>query len=324
MAASIALLAVGLVALIVGAELVVRGGARTARRLGVSAMVIGLTVVSIGTSAPELAVGIEAAVDGVGELAVANVVGTNIVNLLLILGLSAALRALPLHSATVRVDLPMMALAGVLLLLLARDGMLTTGDGWLLLALAVAYSWIVLRASRREPADVRSEYDEQAPPASLRHAVRHGAGDAAVLLAGIVLVVLGADWLVHGAEQLARRAGISEVVIGLTIIAIGTSAPELVTTLVSTVRNHRDIAIGNLIGSSVYNIAFILGATAVVAPGRLPVTEPLIRVDLPVMAAVVLVCVPVFITGRRMSRAEGALFVLAYAGYLTYLLATRT
>lgn len=314
-----ALIAIGLVALLVGAELVVRGGSRVARRLDIPPIVIGLTVVSIGTSAPELAIGVEAALDGVGELAVGNIAGTNVLNLVFILGLSALLRPLPLRPQTLRLDLPIMSIAAVALLILATDRTLSHLDGVLLLLIAVFYTVVIVLVSRRERAGVR----ERSPPHARRHTAPIAIIEVAVLLAGIVAVVLGADWLVQGAEKLARQLGVDDALIGLTVVAIGTSAPELVTTVVSTIRHNRDVAIGNLIGSSVYNIALILGVTALVDVDGLRVSAELVRIDLPVMTAAVLACIPIFVRGRRVTRLNGGLFVLAYAIYLGYLILVR-
>lgn len=307
------LVAAGLATLVLGAELLVRGGAAVATRLGVPPMVIGLTVVSIGTSLPELAIGIDAALRDAGPLAVGNIAGTNIVNLLLILGLSAALVPLAVESRTIIFELPVVAAVSILVVVLALDGRLSRADGTLLVVIAAVYTLAVVVLAVRDPA--RPEAEPDAPGGGL---VRH----LAVLVAGLGVVVLGADWLVHGAVDLAASLGVSEVVIGLTVVAIGSSAPELVTTVVSTLRGNRDIAVGNLIGSSVYNLALILGVTSLVAP--LEVTSDLIRVDLPLMAFVAVMLLPVLATGRRMSRAEGIAAVLAYVLYLGVVLAVRT
>ena len=307
------LVAAGLLALVAGAEALVQGGATIATRLGVSSLLVGLTVVSIGTSLPELAVGIDAALNDAGTMAIGNIAGTNIVNILLILGMSAAMVPLVLHRRTLRVDLPCMVVSAIALLILCAGGTLSRFDGAVLLILAVTYTGLVIRAdltSKSSPPEA-----EEAPPGPWPTALLQLGG-------GIAVVVLGADWLVDGAVQVATDLNVSEAVIGLTVLAIGTSAPELVTTLVSTARGNRDLAIGNLIGSSVYNITLILGATAMVAP--IPVDDDLLRIDIPLMTAVALLCIPVFISGRRISRLEGAAFVAAYAVYLTLLLVFRT
>lgn len=331
------LIVAGLVGLVVGAEFLVRGGSAIATRLGISPLLIGLTVVSIGTSLPELAVGVDAAILGAGPLAIGNIAGTNIVNILLILGLSAAMIPLALGRQTIRLDLPVMVGSAVLLLLLALNGSLSRLDGLLLLAVAIIYTGVVIRIELRSRAERKAgaavgpvptsestaagdspsdgEHDAQPPQPPLWRAV-------VSLLGGIALIVLAADWLVKGAIRVATDLGVSEAFIGLTIVAIGTSAPELVTTIVSTIRGDRDLAIGNLVGSSVYNITLILGISALVVP--LEVTDELIRIDIPLMAAVALLCVPVFLTGRRISRWEGIAFVFAYVVYLAVLIVFRT
>lgn len=317
-------LLLGLVSLILGAELITGAGSRLAGRLGVPPLVVGLTVVSIGTSTPELAVGVEAARLGAGSIAVGNIVGTNLVNILLILGLSAALAPLALQLQTVRFDLPVMTAAAFALVVLTWDGELDRADGAILAGAALAYTALVLHWTRHESRAMRRAYakeygkDPEVPP------VYEIARDVVLLSAGIAAAVVGAGWLVDGASELARTFGVSEAVIGLTVVAIGTSAPELVTTVVGTLRNNRDIAIGNLLGSSIYNIFAILGLTCLVSPEPLQIDPALIRIDLPLMTAVALLCIPVFVSGRRVSRLEGASFVAGYAVYLGYLLAVRT
>lgn len=305
------LVGIGLLALIVGAEALVAGGSELAARMGVSPMIVGMTVVSIGTSLPELAVGIDAARSGSGPLAVGNIVGTNMVNLLLILGLSAAIIPLALRRRTIKIDLPTIVACAVLLWVLAADGELTARDGLVLLAVAIAYTAVVLRVELRGRGGTETPEVEVEPVDHRRGSV---AWDAGRLIVGIAIILVGAVWLVDGAVRVATDLGVSEAVIGLTVIAIGTSAPELVTTMVATVRGDRDLAIGNLFGSSIYNVALILGITALVAP--IGVTDELINVDIPLMIAVTLVLVPVFITGRRISRGEGIGFVAAYLVYL--------
>jgi cation:H+ antiporter len=314
----------GLAALIAGAELLTRAGSRLAAQLGVPPLVIGLTIVAVGTSAPELAIGIEAALIGAGSLAVGNIAGTNTANILLILGLSALTRPLALHLQTVRFDLPVMTVACVALTAMAWDGELTRVAGVVLVGAAVVYTAAVMRWTRRESRAIRREFAAEYRKPRDGHAAREIARDVALLVVGIALVVVGAGWLVDGAEDLARMIGVSDAVIGLTVVAIGTSAPELVTTIIGTLRNNRDIAIGNLLGSSIYNIFAILGVTCLIPSTGLAVDPELVRIDLPVMTAVALVCVPVFLTGRRVSRLEGALFVGAYVAYLSYLVFART
>ena len=313
---AVLLVAAGLALLIVGAEVLVRGASALAAALGVPPVVVGLTVVSVGTSAPELAIGIDSAINDAGPLAIGNVAGTNIVNLLLVLGLSAAIAPLAIAVPTIRRDLPVMGVIGILLLALCWDGTLSRVDGAILLAIAIGYTILIVLQARRDPVAVHIAADELPRPT--------GKTWVHVLLTvgGLAVIVVGADLMVSGAVDLSRSFGVSEAVIGLTVVAIGTSAPELVTTLVSTFRGERDIAIGNLIGSSTYNIGLVLGGSALVAP--LGVTTELIHVDLPVMVAVMLLCIPVFLTGRRMSRLEGIGFVVGYVVFLGLLITFRT
>jgi len=313
----------GLIALVAGAELLTRGGTALAARLGVSPIVIGLTVVALGTSTPELAVGVDAALQGNGALAVGNIAGTNTVNILLILGLSAIIRPLALRMQTLHMDLPAMIVAALLFWAMSADGILSRRDGAILMLVGIGYTALIVRSARQESRAVRRRFEKaQELTDGLRE---QGSAPAQILalLGGIAIIVAGADLFVDGAVALARLWRVSDAFIGLTVVAIGTSSPELVTTLVSSLRGPRDIAIGNLLGSSVYNIFFILGATCLFPASGIPVAAELIRIDIPVMVVVVLLCAPIFLTGRAITRAEGAAFVLAYAAYLTYLIVVR-
>ncbi len=310
----------GLVVLLAGAELLVSGGTGLALRLGVRPIVVGLTVVSIGTSMPELAIGIDAARTGSPELAAGNIIGTNLVNLLLILGLSALLVPLAFEPRTLRFDLPAMTAASLVLYVLALDGMLGRVDGLLLCAGAIAYTWGVLRSSRPDAdAQPTARAPTEAPGWSQRPLWA-----TLGLVGGIAIIWIGAELLVEGAVQGARTLGVSDAVVGLTVVAIGTSAPELATTVLSTLRGDRDIAIGNLLGSSVYNIALVLGITVLVAPRGIPVSSELVGADLLLLAAAVLASIPAFLSGQKMNRIEGGTFVAAYVGYLVWLVLTRT
>lgn len=319
-----ALLVFGLAVLILGAELLTRGGTALARQMRIPPIVVGLTVVAIGTSTPELAVGIDAAIIGNGALAVGNIAGTNTVNVLLILGLSALIHPLALRSQTVRMDLPVMILAALMMLAMSLDGRLSRLDGAVLVCAGLAYTLLVIRSAAGENRAVRVEFaKEYRQPKGSRPGGRGALASAAALVAGIVVIVVGADVFVDAAVALARIWGVSDAFIGLTVVAIGTSAPELVTTVLSTLKRERDIAIGNLLGSSVYNIFIILGVTCLVPAAGLPVTPDLVRLDIPVMVLVALVCAPVFLSGREVSRLEGAAFVGTYFAYLGHLLLTR-
>lgn len=322
----------GLVVIVVGSELLLRGASRVAALLGVKPILIGLTVVSVGTSTPELAVGIAAAAEGRGALAVGNIAGTNIFNILFILGLSAVIRPLPLHRLSIRLDVPAMIATALVLIAMAWDGVLTRGEGLLLMAGAVAYTVAVVRLSGREPSAVRSEFaqayeaqEEVGPRGSTLRLSRGGQGvwSGTLLLVGMVITVLGAELLVSSAADIARAYGVSDAFIGLTIVAIGTSAPELATTLVATVADDRDVAIGNLIGSSIYNVLVILGVTCVAASSGIDVTQEILWIDLPMAAAVAIICYPVFRSERLVSRREGIVFVAGYLAYLGSLILVR-
>jgi cation:H+ antiporter len=311
------LVVVGLVALVAGAEVLVRGASSLAVRTGLSPVVVGLTVVAFGTSTPELAVSIGAARSDQAGIAIGNVIGSNIANVLLVLGASAMVGGgLLVAQKIVRIDVPLMVAASVVVLLLALDGRLGTLEGAFLFAGIVAYTvWTVRAARRADGAEVEAEYAAEfgAPargPAWI---------DIARVVGGIALLVAGAGWLVDGASDIARSLGVSDLVIGLTIVAIGTSAPELATSVVAAIRGERDIAVGNVVGSNLFNLLMVLGVTALLAPGGLPVSEAARTLDLPVMTAVAVACLPVFASGHRLKRWEGALFVAYYVAYLVFL-----
>jgi len=313
-------LVLGLGLLVGGAELLVRGAARLASALGVSALVIGLTVVAYGTSAPELAVSAAAALRDRGDLALGNVVGSNIFNVLVILGISSIITPLAVAQQLVRVDVPLMIGASGLAWLLARDGRVGHGDGALLLALALAYTVFAIRISRREKPEIRAEYEGSLTAGG--HPGRRGwLVDASMVLAGLAVLVVGSRWLVEAAVTLARAFGLSELVIGLTIVAAGTSLPEAATSIVAARRGERDIAVGNIVGSNLFNLLAVLGLSALVGPMGVSVSAQAQAVDLPVMMVVALACLPVVATGHRIERWEGSLLLLSYGLYLGYLLA---
>lgn len=311
--------------MLLGAEMVLRAAARIANRLRVPPILIGLTVVSVGTSVPELGVGLAAVAENKGPLAVGNIAGTNMLNILFILGLSALIRPLPTRMLSVRLDVPVMIASALALVAMAWDGRLDRGEGTLLLIAAVLYTVALVRLSRAESPALQREFSHEfaGAPVAAPTGQRRSGVLAALLAAGIALTLVGADLLVNGASSMARAWGVSDAFIGLTVVAIGTSAPELATTLLATLKDDRDVAIGNLIGSSIYNILVILGLTVVAAPGGVEVGSEVLRIDLPLAALVALVCLPVFRSEGRVSRREGAVFVIAYLVYLALLLFVR-
>lgn len=332
----------GLALLVVGGELVVSHGVRVAEFFGISPMIIGLTIVALGTSLPELAVGIDGMRRGVGDLVLGNMVGTDIVNILLILGLSALIRPIAVPPGIVTSDLPMITLSSLFVLILAWDGFLSTGNGLVLLIAGLLYmTFVIVTAKIRGAAgdqDVATsvesddgiETDVQSTPTTSAVALAADAGrptrrvasiSGLLLLVGLGAIILGSDLMLRGAIAIAQDLGVSETLIGLTIVAIGTSAPELITTIIATIRNERSLAFGNLVGSSTLNLTIILGLALLFSPVAVAVDPKLLRVSMPLMVLVGLACVPVFLTGRRISRLEGGLFVAAYGGYLAYTIA---
>jgi cation:H+ antiporter len=302
----------GLILLAGGAELLVRGASRLAAAAGVSPLVIGLTVVAFGTSTPELAVSVDAAWRGASDLSLGNVVGSNILNVLLILGLSAVVTPLAVASQLIRREVPVMIGVSLLVWALALDGGIGRLDGFVLTFGIAAYTYVSIRASRREPADIRAEYDAAfgLRPARL-------AADAALVVAGLTVLVVGTEWAVDSAVAIARTLGVSELMIGLTLVAGGTSLPELATSILAAVRGQRDIAVGNIVGSNIFNILGILGVSSLIAP--IAVSPAALWFDIPVMIAVALACLPVFLSRASISRWEGAAFLAAYARYIVYL-----
>lgn len=307
----------GLALLVLGAELLVRGASKLALSVGISPLVVGLTVVAYGTSSPEMAVSVQAAFSGRNDLAVGNVVGSNILNVLLILGASALIARLVVARQLVRQEVPLMIGVSLLLLLLSLDGRVSFVDGALLIAMLLSYTVFVIFQSRRE-LKIRPNAGE-ASDASLGWD-RHWAIQVLLVFGGLGLLVLGANWLVEAAVTIAKGLGVSELVIGLTILAAGTSLPEVATSLLAAIRNQRDIAVGNVVGSNIFNILGVLGVSAVSASGGLSVAPALVVFDIPVMIAVAVACLPIFFTGNLIARWEGALFLALYAAYTTYLI----
>lgn len=320
---AVAFLLLGLALLVAGAELLVRGASRLALRFGISPLVIGLTVVAFGTSAPELAVSVQAGLAGQSGLAIGNIVGSNIFNVLLVLGVSAVITPLVVSQQLVRLDVPLMIGAALLLWVLALDGHIGLLDGLLLVAGIVAYTVFAIRLGRQEGEEVTAEYAQQFGDGH-RPWLGRLPVQVALIVAGLALLVLGAHWLVTGAVSIARSIGISEVVIGLTIVAAGTSLPELATSLMAALRGERDIAVGNVIGSCLFNLLSIAGITALVTPGGLEVAASLLRFDIPVMVAVALASLPIFATGHLIARWEGLLFLGYYVAYVAYLILAAT
>lgn len=307
----------GLALLVAGAELLVRGASTLALAFGMPSLIIGLTVVAFGTSAPELAVSLKASLAGQSDISVGNVIGSNTFNVLLILGISAAIVPLAVSSQLVRLDVPIMIGASGLAWLMAANGVIGRLEGVVLLAGIVGYTAMLIWLGKRQGNAVALAEPEA--PKREAASIRRLIVPSLMVVAGLVLLVLGAGWLVEGAVELARVLGVSELMIGLTIVAAGTSLPELATSVVASIRGERDIAVGNIVGSNIFNILAVLGAAATVAPDGVAVSPAMLRFDMPVMLAVALVCLPVFFTGGRISRLEGVLLLGYYGAYVAYL-----
>lgn len=309
----------GLLLLVLGADLLVRGASRLSLSFGISPLVVGLTVVAFGTSAPELAVSLQGALSGQGDIAVGNVVGSNIFNVLFILGVSALVTPLVVHRQVVLQELPVMLAVSLLLWGLAANGLIGRAEGALLAGLLVVYVLMLYRQVRRQP--VGSEPGAEAElPAGGRWLDRLWVQLLLIVL-GLALLVLGSRWLVAAAIGFAARLGISELVVGLTIVAAGTSLPEVATSVMAALRGQRDIAVGNVVGSNIFNILGVLGLSALFAPEGLAVATQALRFDLPLMVGVAALCLPVLLSGHRISRGEGALLLAAYVGYTAWLVA---
>jgi cation:H+ antiporter len=323
---TLGLLVGGLVLLVIGAEALVRGASRLAAALGIAPLVIGLTIVAFGTSSPEMAVSVQSVLSGQTDIAVGNVVGSNIFNVLFILGISAIIIPLTVAQQLIRLDVPLMIGISIVLFLMALNGYIERWEGGVLFAGIIVYTIFQIVQSRKgkESAAVEAEYAEEygkpEPRTPGRMLLNIG-----MAIVGLFLLVVGARWFVEGAIEIARAFGISELIIGLTIVAAGTSLPEVATSIVAAVRGERDIAVGNVVGSNIFNILAVLGLSSIVAPGQgLPVAPGMIEVDIPFMIAVAIACLPIFVTGNTISRWEGIVFVAYYVAYTVYLILTST
>lgn len=313
-------LVAGLVALLFGGDWLVRGASRLALLAGMSPLVIGLTVVAFGTSAPELAVSVAASLQGKTELALGNVVGSNLFNMFFILGLTALIVPLSVERRLIRLDVPVMVLLSIMVPIVGWDGTISRADGGLLIVLMLLYLGSLLRGSKRSPESVAVHPEEIAPMLPTGFVAgrwRKGIVSLAVIVAGLALLLFGSQAIVRGAVDLARLAGMSEMLIGLTIVAAGTSLPEVAASLVAASKGERDIAVGNVVGSNLFNVGMVLGSSAAVSSIGVPVPEAAWERDLFTFVVSALVCLPIFATGRVVSRWEGALLLAGYGLFLT-------
>ena len=307
----------GLAVLILGADLLVRGASRLAAAFGISPLVIGLTIVAIGTASPEIAVSLQAAANGQVDLTLGNVLGSNIFNILFILGITSIVAPIVIAEQLIRKDAPILLGVSMLTFVLAFDGNLGAMDGAILLFLLVVY--IVFALKQNESKKVQKEYAEeyaQKEPRTTRNTIIN----IVFILIGLGLLVLGSNWLVDSAVQIAKVLGVSELVIGLTIVAVGTSLPEVATSVIAALKGESDIAVGNAVGSNIFNLLGVLGIGALVSPDGIFVAQRVLQFDLPVMVFVALLTLPVFYLDSRISRIEGGLLFSYYVVYVIYVI----
>ncbi|MGI2109777.1 calcium/sodium antiporter [Shewanella frigidimarina] len=295
----------GFIILTIGAEALVRGASAVALRLGIAPLIIGLTIVAFGTSAPELAVSVKSALAGNPGIALGNVVGSNIVNIGLILAITALIRPITVQSQMVKRDIPIMIAASVLMWFLLLDGEVSFIDGAILFSALVGYLVFSYVSAKNNPEDLDVDASPQPPGLSI-----------ALIIAGIAMLVGGGILFVDGAVDLAKQFGISEVIIGLTIVAIGTSMPELVTSVMAALKGQSDIAIGNVVGSNIFNVLGILGATALIHPVS---AAGFNEIDFIAMLIFAFMVLPFAWSGLRIGRREGSVLLAGYLGYTSYL-----
>lgn len=314
-------LGLGLFFLTWGADWLVRGASRLAAVIGVSPLAIGLTVVAYGTSTPELVVNINSALIEKFDIAIGNVVGSNIFNILFILGLCALIAPLKVEKKLLKLDIPIMIAVSGLLYLLGMDYKISRLEGAVFVLGVVAYTWFAFSQSKKEYRELSmaTENDLQEKD-SRNHEPGRIVQDLFFILAGLVLLVLGSKWLVNSSVGIARHFGVSELVIALTIVAAGTSLPEVATSVVATLKGQRDIAIGNVVGSNIYNILAILGVTALIPRGGLLINPASMALDIPFMLLIAVLCYPVFRTKYTISRWEGLMFFSMYLGYTVFII----
>lgn len=313
----------GLVILILGAELLIRGATRLAAAMGISPLAIGLTIVAIGTASPEIAVSLQASVSGQADLTLGNVLGSNIFNILFILGMAAIVTPIVIAEQLIRMDAPIMLAASLLVLALALDGNLGIFDGLVLLSGLIGYTIFALRQSRAESRKVQNEYAEEYAEKQPR-TTKNTLANIFFILGGLGSLVVGSRWLVDSAVTIARALRVSELMIGLTIVAVGTSLPEVTTSIIAALKKESDIAVGNAVGSNIFNLLGVLGVGALLAPNGISVSARVLQFDFLVMIFVALVSLPIFYIDNRISRVEGALLLGYYICYLAYILLQAT
>lgn len=313
MLTNLAMVGVGIVGLFLGGNWLVKGASRLAAALGLPPLVIGLTVVSFGTSAPELLVCLNAAINGSSDIAIGNVLGSNIANVGLILGLSGLLIAIPIHISLIKREIPFAIGASLMVFIMSLDGELGLLDGLMLIVGIIVFTGLLVRAAYRERLKPRAEEllaEEEGVVGPINRRMEIGR-----FVVGLALLLVASNLLVDGASSIARTLGVSEIVIGLTLVAIGTSLPELVTSLMAVLNKERDILFGNVVGSNIFNLLAILGVTAVTRP--IPIASKLLFFEFPVMIGFALTLIAFALKkNRELRRRESALILAVYVGFI--------
>ena len=309
----------GLALLIAGAEALVKGASKIAAAIGISPLVIGLTVVAFGTSSPELAISLQSVFNGQSDIALGNVVGSNIFNILFILGIASIITPLIVAQQLVKLDVPLMIGASVLLLIFGFNGSIGRIEGIILFVGLVIYISFLILQSRNENKEIKEEYRQEFGYKNQKK-LKNWVINTGLVITGLIMLVFGSNFLLDAAVAIARTLGVSELVIGLTVIAAGTSLPEVLTSIIASIRGEKDIAVGNIVGSNIFNILGILGLTSIFAPNGIRVLHAALNVDIPVMIAVAIACLPIFFSGNSISRGEGILFFFYYLIYTVFLI----
>jgi len=311
MALNILILLTGLVILVLGGDFLVRGASSFALKMNLSPLVVGLTIVAFGTSAPELLISIKAALAGSPDLAMGNVIGSNICNLALVLGLTAIISPIHVQRNTIRIDWPMTMGSSLLLYLLVREGFIDSYEGLLFVGILVLYLFLVIRKSRKDVKISKELEEEFNLPKSSNTILK----DFSYIALGSLGLYLGAELFVGSAQDFARQLGIEERVIGITVVALGTSLPELVTASVASFKKETDLALGNLMGSNIFNILSILGITSIIK--EIKVSDIILNTDIIWMLGITLIILPMMLSKRQIGRIDGTILLMIYM-YYTY------
>lgn len=317
---TVLMLLMGLIGLVAGAELLVRGASRLGLAIGISPLVIGLTIVAFGTSSPEMAVSVRAALTNHPDIVIGANVGSTVFNILFILGICALLSPLIISQQLIWYEVPIMIGAHLLLLTMSLDGKISRLNALILFCCLICYIIFAIVKGRREVKVVKDEYNSAFSVNKKGLNALIIGKQCGLIVLGLIFCVFGAGWLLDSAVILARAFGVSELVIGITIVAAGTSLPEVATSVVATIRGQRDIAVGNVVGSCIFNILGIVGVAGLIAPNGIVVAPSVLRFDLPVAIAACVACLPVFFIGHKISRWEGGLFLGYYVAYTSYLI----